>query len=82
LKLHNGLIPEDEKMHVGYKFIFAIISQIIFFLVILVIIIWFIINVKKKETSAKEILDKRFASGEISRKEYSLIMKKINGEKK
>ena len=65
----------------GYGFAYIIVAQVLFFIITLGLIIWFVKNSKQKEDyTAKDILDKRLASGEIKNKEYNLLLKKIQNE--
>lgn len=68
----------------GNGFGYMIGAQVLFFIITLGLIIWFIKNKKQKESyDAKNILDKRLASGEITKKEYNSLLKTImNSEKK
>nr|MBI4156609.1 SHOCT domain-containing protein [Candidatus Woesearchaeota archaeon] len=61
----------------GYNFgVFGWILMIIFWVAIIAFIVWAIQQfVKGKESSPLDILEKRYAKGEISRKQY-LEMKK------
>ena len=47
------------------------------FLFLIGVIIYFVRDDKKKESSAKEILDKRYTNGEISTKEYQEKLKSL-----
>jgi len=47
------------------------------FLFLVVVIVYFARGDKKKEPSAKEILDKRYTNGEISTKEYQEKLKSL-----
>jgi uncharacterized membrane protein len=61
----------------GYGWIFEIAILILFFL-----LVYWIINLMQKKESALDILNRRYASGEISKKEYISLKKEISGEKK
>jgi len=68
-------------MPYGYGFAYMIGAQALFFIVTLALIIWFIKNSKQKENyTAKDILNKRLASGEMTYKEYDSLLKKIQKE--
>ncbi len=61
----------------GYGWIFEIAILILFFL----LVYWIINSMQKKET-AIEILNRRYAAGEISKKEYLSLKKEISEEDK
>ena len=63
----------------GNGFTYMIITQVLFFIVTIGLIIWFIKNIKQNNTP-KQTLDNRLASGEITKKEYSLLLKTINNQ--
>jgi len=63
----------------GNGFTYMIITQILFFIVTIGLIIWFIKNIKQNNTP-KQTLDNRLASGEITKKEYNLLLKTINNQ--
>jgi len=68
-------------MPYGYGFTYMIGAQVLFFIITLGIILWFVKNTKQKESyTAKDILDKRLASGEIKNKDYDFLLKKIQKE--
>ena len=70
-------------MAYGQGFLYVLGAQILFFIITIILIIWFVKSSKQKETiTAKDILNNRLASGKINRKEYDLLMKKINKEEK
>jgi uncharacterized membrane protein len=56
----------------GYGWLFEILILIAFF----VIVYWLVKSSQKKET-ASEILDRRYASNEITKKEYMQLKKDI-----
>ena len=65
----------------GNGFTYMIVAQVLFFTITLGIIVWFVKNSKQKELyTAKDILDKRLALGEIKNKEYDFLLKKIQKE--
>jgi len=65
----------------GNGFTYMIWAQVLFFIITIALIIWFVKNSKPKEVyTAKHILDKRLASGEIKNKEYDSLLKKIQKE--
>lgn len=47
-------------------------------LVLLVVVFLYVFNGKKKESSAKDTLDRRFAKGEISVDEYHKGLKELD----
>jgi putative membrane protein len=61
----------------GYGWLFEIVILILLFL-----IFYWIINSMHKKESAMDILKRRYASGELSSKEYSSLKKDITEEKK
>ena len=63
----------------GNGFTYMIITQVLFFIVTIGLIIWFIKNIKQSNTP-KQTLDNRLASGEITKKEYNLLLKTINNQ--
>jgi len=63
----------------GNGFTYMIITQVLFFIVTIGLIIWFIKNIKQNNTP-KQTLDNRLASGEITKKEYNLLLKTINNQ--
>ncbi len=65
----------------GNGFTYMIVVQVLFFTITLALIIWFVKNSKQKEDyTAKDVLDKRLALGEIKNKEYDSLLKKIQKE--
>ncbi|MEK6863019.1 MAG: hypothetical protein AABW57_02560 [Nanoarchaeota archaeon] len=58
----------------GYSW-FGIILMIIFWIAIIWLIVWIVQQFTKNKESATEILEKRFARGEISKKQYSEMKK-------
>ena len=65
-------------MPYGYGFAYMLGAQILFFIVTIGLIIWFVKNTGQKDIYApKDILDKRFVSGEIDKKEYASLLKTI-----
>lgn len=65
----------------GNGFTYMIVAQVLFFTITLALIIWFVKNSKQKEDyTAKDVLDKRLALGEIKNKEYDSLLKKIQKE--
>ena len=60
----------------GYGWIFEIAILIIFFL-----LVYWIVNSMQKNESAIDILDRRYAKGEISKKEYLSLKKDISEDK-
>ena len=63
----------------GNGFTYMIITQVLFFIVTIGLIIWFIKNIKQDNTP-KQTLDNRLAYGEITKKEYNLLLKTINNQ--
>jgi len=63
----------------GNGLTYMIITQVLFFIVTIGLIIWFIKNIKQNNTP-KQTLDNRLASGEITKKEYNLLLKTINNQ--
>ena len=63
----------------GNGLTYMIITQVLFFVVTIGLIIWFIKNIKQSNTP-KQTLDNRLASGEITKKEYNLLLKTINNQ--
>lgn len=65
--------------HMGGAFFpgFGIFLQLILFLTFLGIIYWVINSSKTSNESAEEILKKRLAKGEITKKEYNELLKEI-----
>ncbi|MCK5063031.1 MAG: hypothetical protein KAR23_03820 [Candidatus Aenigmarchaeota archaeon] len=62
----------------GYGMTYMIGSQILFFIITVSLIIWVLKDSKKKENyTAKDILDRRLASGEIEKKEYNQLLDTI-----
>ncbi len=58
----------------GYGPLYLIGTQVLFFIITIALIIWIIKNPKhKKNDTAKDILDRRLASGEIDKKEYKQL---------
>ena len=55
---------------------FGMITMILFWVVVIWLIVWLIQQFKGKE-SAIEILEKRFAHGEINRKQYMEMKKEL-----
>lgn len=63
----------------GYGMTYMIGSQILFFIITIALIIWILKDPKKKENdTAKDILNRRLASGEIDKKEYKQLLDTIN----
>ncbi len=56
---------------------FGIILQIILFAIFLAIIYWVIKSGKISSDSAEDIVKKRFARGEITKKEYEDLLKEL-----
>lgn len=56
---------------------FGILIQLLLFITFLIIIYWVIKSGKIKEESAEEILKKRLARGEITKKEFNELKKEI-----
>lgn len=68
-------------LEMGNGFTYMIVAQVLFFTITLALIIWFVKNSKQKEDyTAKDVLDKRLALGEIKNKEYDSLLKKIQKE--
>ena len=65
----------------GNGFMYMIVAQVLFFIITLGLIIWIVKNSKQRESyTAKDVLDKRLALGEIKNKEYDSLLKKIQKE--
>ena len=60
----------------GNVLTYMIITQVLFFIVTIGLIIWFIRNNKQNNTP-KQNLNRRLASGEITKKEYNSLLKMI-----
>jgi putative membrane protein len=60
----------------GFFYGFGWIFQIVIIL-LLIFILWWIIRGSRQEGSASEILKKRYARGEISKKEFDRLKKEI-----
>ena len=60
----------------GNGFTYMIITQVLFFIVTISLILWFIKNSNQNSTP-KQILDRRLASGEINKKEYNSLLNTI-----
>ncbi len=56
---------------------FGMILMIIFWVGVIWLVIWIIQQVTKNKESALEILEKRYASGEITKKQYLEIKKQL-----
>ena len=66
----------------GNGITYMIIAQIFFFIVTIALILWFVKNNRQGNTP-KQILNKRLASGEVTKKEYNSLLKTImNTEEK
>jgi len=62
----------------GYGMTYMIGSQILFFIITIALIIWVLKVPKNKENyTAKDMLDRRLASGEIDKKEYKQLLDTI-----
>ncbi|NOQ37422.1 hypothetical protein GQ472_00910 [archaeon] len=62
----------------GYGMTYMIGSQILFFIITISLIIWVLKDSKNKENyTAKDMLDRRLASGEIDKKEYKQLLDTI-----
>ena len=59
----------------GYGFVFEILILLIFFAVV-----YWIVNSMQKKESAIDILKRRYAKGEINRKEFMSLKEDILGE--
>lgn len=57
---------------------FGLLLQLILFITFLGIVYWVINSSKIKEESAEEILKKRLAKGEITKKEYNELKKELS----
>jgi len=55
---------------------YMIITQVLFFIVTIGLISWFVKN-SKQNNIPKQTLDRRLASGEITKKEYDSLLKTI-----
>ncbi|NOQ55413.1 MAG: hypothetical protein GQ477_01260 [Nanohaloarchaea archaeon] len=65
-------------MAYGYGMTYMIGSQVLFFIITIALIIWLVKNPKQQDNhSAKDIIDKRLAAGEIDLKEYKQLLKTI-----
>ena len=66
----------------GNGFTYMIVTQVLFFIVTIALILWFVKNSKQSNTP-KQTLNRRLASGEITKKEYNSLLKTImNREEK
>ncbi len=62
----------------GYGMTYMIGSQILFFIITIALIIWVLKDSKNKENyTAKDMLDRRLASGHIDKKEYKQLLDTI-----
>ncbi|MFA5259357.1 MAG: SHOCT domain-containing protein [Candidatus Pacearchaeota archaeon] len=59
----------------GYGWLFEILILIVFF-----IIVYWIVKSSQKNESASDILNRRYAKGEISKKQYLELKKEILGK--
>ena len=57
----------------GHGFIYMIFAQVIFFIVTLILILW-LVKSRQSFNSVKQILDRRLAKGEITKKEYKDLL--------
>lgn len=67
----------------GYMFFpgFGMLVQLLLFVTFIMVILWVVKSGRYSEESAEEILKKRLAKGEISKKEYLELRKEIFGRK-
>ncbi|MBT3416932.1 SHOCT domain-containing protein [Candidatus Woesearchaeota archaeon] len=73
-----GQVIRPMGLHIQYMWVFQLIILLLFFL-----IIWWVLRGNnnygyKSDDSAIDILNKRLASGEITKKEYEEIKRDIN----
>ncbi len=64
-------------MQHGYGFTYMIIAQVLFFVVSIALIVWLVKNSSQGNESAKDILNRRLARGEIGDEEYDKLFKRI-----
>ena len=65
-------------MAYGYGMTYMIGSQVLFFVITITLIIWILKDSRQdKSDTAKNILDRRLASGEIDKKEYKQLLETI-----
>lgn len=65
-------------MAYGYGMTYMIGSQVLFFIITIALIIWILKDSRQdKSNTAKDILDRRLASGEIDKKEYTQLLDTI-----
>ena len=67
----------------GYGYLYMITAQVLFFAITLGLIIWFVkstkkINDEKYTQDPKEILKTKLVLGEITIREFDILMKKIS----
>lgn len=72
------LLIGGRKMPNGNGFLYMLGVQILFFIITIILIIWLVRNNRQNQNiTARELLEKRLASGEINQEEYDKIIKKI-----
>lgn len=65
-------------MAYGYGMTYMVGSQVLFFIITIALIIWILKDSRQdKSNTAKDILDRRLASGDIDRKEYKQLLETI-----
>jgi len=65
-------------MFYRYGMSYMIGSQVLFFVITIALIIWILKDSKQdKSDTVKDILDRRLASGDIDKKEYTQLLETI-----
>lgn len=64
-------------MHFGNMGVFVGFGMLLFWIVFIFVIIWLIKQIDKKGENSIDILKKRYARGEISKKQFDQVKKEL-----